>query len=524
MTKKLEAASRALERKEYERALELLLDAWRAEPGTALADLIDAVSKRASEGLPSLRRTPAAAQWALWRKVAARNKAVDFERLVDVPMPRKSVEAESLVRSLERQERDPRLSRFLCELLRSKTIYELSSDNRRGRIDGFHGRMRGLIIDQGDRRSLSFLDEQPQPLDGKRRAALRKKQPQLFDGEQLAELRKQPEPRGESLALVQSMLTGFARAPSPDKQVELGANAMLEQIYAHPEDLGLRAVYADLLITAGDPRGQFISLQLAGKPGAKKLLARHLKDWSGELDEYFLPVGRQFENGFLVGGKIDWTKLKRIDEERRFTARQLQSPAWRLITQLDFGSQVNPEPGILKRCPSLRSLVFHREDALGPLTKHRWPFTSLEFFLDDEKEHRLAQRMKKEAFPSLERIALVEHRIDRALAWLHRAPVFASCKEASVSGYVAPSRGWWKHLDRLPLQKFEVWAQGWKLDFERDPKGRLARVTGRSLRGTVEDLMKVVKDVPLSSFTLTAMSKNVTRKQVQAALGCPVHA
>ena len=54
----------ALEEKDFARTLELLLATWQGEPGTALADLIDAVSRRASEGLPSLRKKPAASQWA----------------------------------------------------------------------------------------------------------------------------------------------------------------------------------------------------------------------------------------------------------------------------------------------------------------------------------------------------------------------------------------------------------------------------------------------------------------------------
>ncbi|HEY1552009.1 MAG TPA: TIGR02996 domain-containing protein [Kofleriaceae bacterium] len=64
--------------------------------------------------------------------------------------------------------------------------------------------------------------------------------------------------------------------------------ALLADIYARPEDDAPRAVYADLALAQGDPRGELIMLQLArttDEPSAREveLLAKHGKAWLGAL-------------------------------------------------------------------------------------------------------------------------------------------------------------------------------------------------------------------------------------------------
>src|SRR5207237_10621860 len=50
-----------------------------------------------------------------------------------------------------------------------------------------------------------------------------------------------------------------------------------------PDDDAPRLIYADWLQQRGDPRGEFIALQLANKPRADALLAKHKKDWIGRF-------------------------------------------------------------------------------------------------------------------------------------------------------------------------------------------------------------------------------------------------
>jgi len=76
--------------------------------------------------------------------------------------------------------------------------------------------------------------------------------------------------------------------------------ALENAILANPEDLGAHAAYADWLIEQGDPRGEFIQVQLAledPKKSAKerkelaereeKLLEAHRDKWLGDLAELF---------------------------------------------------------------------------------------------------------------------------------------------------------------------------------------------------------------------------------------------
>src|SRR4051812_20533682 len=72
--------------------------------------------------------------------------------------------------------------------------------------------------------------------------------------------------------------------------------ALEEALAAEPDDLGTHMAYADFLIEQGDPRGEFVAVQLAlenpTKPPEerkklrqreKALLEKHEREWLGEL-------------------------------------------------------------------------------------------------------------------------------------------------------------------------------------------------------------------------------------------------
>src|SRR5258706_7507622 len=77
------------------------------------------------------------------------------------------------------------------------------------------------------------------------------------------------------------------------------AGELLRQILANPDDLALRAVYADELQAAGDPRGEFIALELANDPAHAgrriALLAKHARQWWPELPRHCIAT----RNGFV---------------------------------------------------------------------------------------------------------------------------------------------------------------------------------------------------------------------------------
>jgi uncharacterized protein (TIGR02996 family) len=103
-------------------------------------------------------------------------------------------------------------------------------------------------------------------------------------------------------------------------------NALLDAVYANPDDDAARSVYADALQEDGDPRGELIALQLLPTLDGKqaKRVAKLLADrasiarWLGPL----APVVREpvFERGFLHRCRID--------------GKLIEHPAWSTVREL----------------------------------------------------------------------------------------------------------------------------------------------------------------------------------------------
>ncbi len=106
----------------------------------------------------------------------------------------------------------------------------------------------------------------------------------------------------------------IARGRAIPRPIDRGAE-LLERIYEHPHDLDARSVYADWLTSQGDPRGEFIALQLARplpttRPWQwykrrvptreERLLRTHEKTWVGRLGAFLGHV--YFERGFPAWG------------------------------------------------------------------------------------------------------------------------------------------------------------------------------------------------------------------------------
>jgi uncharacterized protein (TIGR02996 family) len=115
------------------------------------------------------------------------------------------------------------------------------------------------------------------------------------------------------------------------REREARSEALLEAIYADPDADAPRLVYADWLASLGNPRGEFIGLQLARQHGApasdreQALLARHGDEWAGPLHAVTSPLGRVFERGFLAAVSI----------EARLDAERIAAPEWATLRSLD---------------------------------------------------------------------------------------------------------------------------------------------------------------------------------------------
>lgn len=110
--------------------------------------------------------------------------------------------------------------------------------------------------------------------------------------------------------------------------------ALLAAIRASPDDDAPRSVFADLLLSAGDPRGDFIALQLgpASEASARRattLLRKHLDAWLGELVPFVVKASVTFTRGFPDTARVSI----RRDEDLP-SARSLD--AWFSFTALEF--------------------------------------------------------------------------------------------------------------------------------------------------------------------------------------------
>ena len=103
---------------------------------------------------------------------------------------------------------------------------------------------------------------------------------------------------------------------------------LLAQVYAAPDDDAPRAVYADWLLEHGDPRGEFIALQLLRAQGGgtpeqadreRALLVAHAAAWLAPLP--IRAAGVRFERGFVSAcettGFLDdsaaWATVREVD-------------------------------------------------------------------------------------------------------------------------------------------------------------------------------------------------------------------
>src|SRR5262249_42290216 len=157
-----------------------------------------------------------------------------------------------------------------------------------------------------------------------------------------------------------------------------GEPEMLAAIYAAPDDLSVRDVYADWLIEHGDPRGELIALQRARSAGRstpkteqreRALLDEHGVRWAGRLHPLVNGRFRLFEDGFLSGARLNPIDGWRPRVHARATNDDPQTalPEWRLVRDLDVGSADVDVARLLGDLPHLRGLYGLGHEALTVL-------------------------------------------------------------------------------------------------------------------------------------------------------------
>ena len=131
---------------------------------------------------------------------------------------------------------------------------------------------------------------------------------------------------------------------------------LITAVYANPEDDEPRSVLADVLQRRGDPRGEFIALQLArarGGPRTKRertlLAANRERDWIGPIEPLILKKSAAFERGFL-------SRCALHSQEQSLFETMVDHPAWRTLTELNVARTTFETSSLVAKMPALRVL------------------------------------------------------------------------------------------------------------------------------------------------------------------------
>ena len=306
-----------------------LLDAWRDHHHPAIAELVSAAARRAAEGqAPRQLAGNLPARHAQWMAVARMRDPLALDWLLDNFTPPYADLAMERIAELASWPDDPRVATGVLALGRTKPlvshrplwtqivrivrkrvalhlaplVVELTSS---ARVTAFDAWMQTkLAILTRDLAQLPALD----PPDATLVAAL----------EQRLEVRR-------------------------DRASRKTADDFLREIWATPADDGPRAVFADWLSERGDPRGEFIALQLARHRRTadaaalrreRALVAAHGRAWMGPLEPAIAksPIVL-FERGFLHRAEVSWRRLGALPQLTRH-------PAWSTVREykLDYGA------------------------------------------------------------------------------------------------------------------------------------------------------------------------------------------
>ena len=271
--------------------LDELLEIWRTTRSPRVADAID----RMTEGKAITAKT-IKARHQKWMALAEARSSADVGALVATDWSRTIGVQKDMIDTLLAWDDDPRIAQALARFVETGAVYSIAG--RRLEILALR-----KLAELRDTRTLPRL------------RGVKLAKPEL------------PVPI-EQIEATPDTLDDATAAKIEALFVRGGDEAgLLAAIYENPDDLASIQVYGDWLAERGDPRGEFIALQLAGEPG-ERLVEQHGRAWAGALDPYFADHARIFERGFLAGGTLVALLEAQLDEV-------LEDPAWRTVRTID---------------------------------------------------------------------------------------------------------------------------------------------------------------------------------------------
>lgn len=359
--------------------LDLLLQIWRAVPDPLVASLLTLLSAQLAcppdldrlRELPHPAAIPLLAPWLRAPKTAA-TISRRLERLFDAYAP------------------DPRLVDLLVTLL--KHPIPRSTDALNTQILDYleaqqDPRLQELLKTVPNRNPLRFVRASSHP---RARNWKPNRQNLAFNERLQAQITRPAHPRRLVSALRKQIgtIANTARAVQRYGTASREARRLLEQIVATPDEDAPRLVFADLLSTRGDPRGELIVLQIAhaqkkldtaGRARVRALLDAHASRWLAPVAAAIRPRRGDFIRGFLtrvrivksdldtlrqVASSTHWWTVEDVDlHHPRHLAFLLhvRMPALRRVSGLAHPEQLLT---LCARFPRLRSLSFIEGDPI----------------------------------------------------------------------------------------------------------------------------------------------------------------
>jgi uncharacterized protein (TIGR02996 family) len=151
--------------------------------------------------------------------------------------------------------------------------------------------------------------------------------------------------------------------PTPQALQPAIVDALYESVYARPADLAVRHVLADQLQVIGDPRGEFISLQLMKRrqpPERRRMraiLVANRDAWMRPLQPVALGDAVKFEAGFPT--RLALRSARRTDPTDATDLACMGRPEWRTLHTLSVaGAAANASHLLLHDvCPLLTRVI-----------------------------------------------------------------------------------------------------------------------------------------------------------------------
>jgi uncharacterized protein (TIGR02996 family) len=287
-----------------------------------------------------------------------------------------------------------------------------------------------------------------------------------------------------------------ARAAKPKRDLE----ALYAAVYAAPDDDAPRAVLADALTDAGDPRGELIALQLREAAGdatpemterARELVQTHAKSWLGSLRP--IVYRAELRRGFLHTLELEGSYATRKWDELA------RDPALATVEELETGQATGKVvtwllAGTIAR--TIRSLQVDTTELWTAIATTELPrLRELRAFHWKRKPY---ERCFVElvvpylvAHPAITRVGCGIEMVDEL-----PKPVLARLDALTVRDNGRKGSALWAKLPKLRRLRFE-WSQ--TLELERVGKRELARLWPGTF-GSIGDL--------------TALPSSITRVEV----------